>query len=149
MDNLSLADRATIGNMAPEYGATCGIFPVDEETLNYFRLTGRSEDQIELVKQYAMEQGMWRTADWDLVFTDTLELDMATVEAFLAGPKRPQDRVALSGAATALKDVLKAEGISDLDTGFSVQGESYELNHGDVVIAAAITSCTNTSNPVF
>lgn len=146
LDNLSLADRATIGNMAPEYGATCGIFPVDEETLNYLRLTGRSEDQIDLVKQYAIEQGMWRTADWDPVFTDTLGLDMGMVEPSLAGPKRPQDRVALSGASKALKDVLAAEGIADPDAGFPVQGESYELNHGDVVIAA-ITSCTNTSNP--
>lgn len=146
LDNLSLADRATIGNMAPEYGATCGIFPVDEETLNYLRLTGRSEDQIDLVKQYATEQGMWRTADWDPVFTDTMELDMGMVEPSLAGPKRPQDRVALSGASKALKDVLAAEGIADPDAGFPVQGENYELNHGDVVIAA-ITSCTNTSNP--
>ncbi|NKD86628.1 aconitate hydratase AcnA [Haematospirillum jordaniae] len=146
LDNLSLADRATIGNMAPEYGATCGIFPVDEETLNYLRLTGRPESQIELVKLYAMEQGMWRTPNWDPVFTDTLELDMNTVEASLAGPKRPQDRVALSGAAKALKEVLTAEGITDHGKGFAVPGTDYELNQGDVVIAA-ITSCTNTSNP--
>ena len=146
LDNLTLADRATIANMGPEYGATCGIFPIDEETLRYMRLTGREEAQIALVEAYAKEQGMWRTADWEPVFTDSLELDMDAVEPSLAGPKRPQDRVALSGASKALKDVLTAEGISAHDQGFAVAGEGYELHHGDVVIAA-ITSCTNTSNP--
>ncbi|GAB3122790.1 aconitate hydratase AcnA [Novispirillum itersonii] len=146
LDTLTLADRATIANMAPEYGATCGIFPVDAETLTYLRLTGRPEDQIALVEAYAREQGLWRTPEWDPVFTDTLELDMSTVEASLAGPKRPQDRVALSGAASALKDVLTAEGVTDHGKGFAASGESYDLHQGDVVIAA-ITSCTNTSNP--
>ncbi|MGC2854796.1 aconitate hydratase AcnA [Novispirillum sp. DQ9] len=146
LDHMTLADRATIGNMAPEYGATCGIFPVDAETIGYLRLTGRPEEQLALVEAYAKAQGLWRTADWNPVFTDTLELDMATVEPSLAGPKRPQDRVALSGAAQALADALTAEGIADPGKGFAVEGAGYDLHHGDVVIAA-ITSCTNTSNP--
>ena len=146
LDHLTLADRATIANMAPEYGATCGIFPIDAETLNYMRLTGRPEDQLALVEAYAKEQGLWRTPDWNPVFSQTMELDMSTVEPSLAGPKRPQDRVALSGAATALQDTLAAEGITDPAKGYKVEGADYELNHGDVVIAA-ITSCTNTSNP--
>lgn len=146
LDSLTLADRATIANMAPEYGATCGIFPIDTETLAYLRLTGRPEEQIALVEAYAKEQGLWRTPEWEPVFTDTLDLDMSTVETSLAGPKRPQDRVALSGAATALKDVLTAEGVTDHAKGFAVAGADYALHQGDVVIAA-ITSCTNTSNP--
>lgn len=146
LDTLTLADRATVANMAPEYGATCGIFPIDAETLTYLRLTGRPEEQIALVEAYAREQGLWRTADWDPVFSDTLELDMATVETSLAGPKRPQDRVALPDATKALRDVLVAEGVTDPDTGFPVAGEAYALHQGAVVIAA-ITSCTNTSNP--
>jgi aconitate hydratase len=132
--------------MGPEYGATCGIFPIDAETLNYMRLTGRPEETLALVEAYAKEQGMWRTADWAPTFTDVLELDMSTVEPSLAGPKRPQDRVVLSGAATALKEVLTKEGIEDHAKGFAVDGKDWELNQGDVVIAA-ITSCTNTSNP--
>ena len=146
LDALTLADRATIANMAPEYGATCGIFPIDAETLTYMRLTGRPEDQLALVEAYAKEQGLWRTEDWEPVFTETLHLDMSTVEPSIAGPKRPQDRVALSGAVRALKDTLTAEGITDHARGFAVEGADYELNQGDVVIAA-ITSCTNTSNP--
>jgi aconitate hydratase len=146
LDHLTLADRATIANMGPEYGATCGIFPVDDETLKYMRLTGRPEQQLALVEAYAKEQGLWRTADWEPVFTDVLELDLSTVEASLAGPKRPQDRVALSSAHQAFKDVLTAEGITDPAQDFAVEGADYALNQGDVVIAA-ITSCTNTSNP--
>lgn len=146
LDHLTLADRATIANMAPEYGATCGIFPIDAETLKYMRLTGRPEDQLALIEAYAKDQGMWRTDDWAPVFTELLELDMSTVEPSIAGPKRPQDRVLLSGANKALKDALTAEGIADHAKGFAVEGADYELNQGDVVIAA-ITSCTNTSNP--
>jgi len=146
LDHLTLADRATIANMAPEYGATCGIFPVDNETLAYLRLTGRSADQIALVEAYAKEQGMWRDAHWNPVFTDTLELDLSTVEPSMAGPKRPQDRVVLSGVADALKATLTTEGVTDMAKGFAVEGKAFELHHGDVVIAA-ITSCTNTSNP--
>lgn len=146
LDHLTLADRATIANMAPEYGATCGIFPVDNETLAYLRLTGRSAEQIALVEAYSKEQGMWRDANWNPVFTDTLELDLSTVEPSMAGPKRPQDRVVLSGVSNALKSTLTTEGVADLAQGFAVAGKDYELHHGDVVIAA-ITSCTNTSNP--
>jgi aconitate hydratase len=143
---MSLADRATIANMAPEYGATCGFFPVDDETLAYMRSTARPDDQIALVEAYAKEQGLWLD-DVDPVFTDTLELDISTVEPSLAGPKRPQDRVALSNAATAfeaaLKDVFEA---ADMDATAAVAEADYSIGHGDVVIAA-ITSCTNTSNP--
>jgi aconitate hydratase len=149
LDALSLADRATIANMAPEYGATCGFFPVDTATLNYLRLTGREDWQIELVEAYAKAQGFWRNAsDPDPVFTDTLALDMATVQPSLAGPKRPQDKVLLS----AVDDNFNSE----LATGYKKSGESdqrvpvsgagHDIGHGDVVIAA-ITSCTNTSNP--
>jgi len=168
LESMTLADRATIGNMAPEYGATCGIFPVDQETLNYMRLTGREEEQIALVEAYAKAQGMWRGPDWAPAFTDTLGLDLSTVEPSLAGPKRPQDRVALSGASAEFRRTLAVElGVAldqdaadmahegpasaggdphDLDRRFPVVGESHDLGHGDVVIAA-ITSCTNTSNP--
>ncbi len=142
---LSLADRATIANMAPEYGATCGFFPIDKETIRYLGFTGRAPERIALVEAYAKAQGMWREdATPDPVFTDTLELDLAQVEPALAGPKRPQDRVPLAGAAAAFKKHLTAEGASG--AGVPVKGANYELNHGDVVIAA-ITSCTNTSNP--
>ena len=148
LDHLPLADRATIGNMAPEYGATCGIFPVDRQTLDYLRLTSRDVDRIALVEAYAKAQGMWRDANTpDPLFTATLELDMATVEPSLAGPKRPQDRVLLSGAkqafAQALPDLL---GSTDPNASVALDGMDGELAHGDVVIAA-ITSCTNTSNP--
>ncbi len=148
LDHLPLADRATIGNMAPEYGATCGIFPVDRQTLDYLRLTSRDAERIALVESYAKAQGMWRDANTpDPLFTATLELDMATVEPSLAGPKRPQDRVLLSGAkqafAQALPDLL---GSTDPKASVALDDMDGELTHGDVVIAA-ITSCTNTSNP--
>jgi aconitate hydratase len=151
LDTLSLADRATVANMAPEYGATCGLFPIDGETLNYLRFTGREEGQIALVEAYAKAQGLWRdNTTPDPVFTDTLELDISTVESSLAGPKRPQDRVALSGVtksfAEALPDMLKATKKGDAKRTAAVAGADYALHHGDVVIAA-ITSCTNTSNP--
>ena len=151
LDALSLADRATVANMAPEYGATCGLFPIDDETLNYLRFTGREEGQIALVEAYAKAQGLWRDKSApEPIFTDTLELDIGTVEPSLAGPKRPQDRVALSGVtksfAEALPDMLKATKKGDAKRTAAVAGADYALHHGDVVIAA-ITSCTNTSNP--
>ncbi len=145
LDNLSLPDRATIANMAPEYGATCGFFPIDDETLRYMKLTGRDDDVVALVEAYAKEQGMWRDASSpDPVFTDTLELDISTVEASLAGPRRPQDRVPLSGAPEAFKEALPSWQGSKGEA--PVEGADYSLKDGDVVIAA-ITSCTNTSNP--
>ena len=148
LDDMTLADRATISNMAPEYGATCGFFPIDGETLNYLRFTGRNEDRVALVEAYAKAQGMWRDADApEPVFTDTLELDLGTVEPSLAGPKRPQDRVLLSEAAPRfaehLAEELAGKPVSNPTT---VEGADFTLDHGDVVIAA-ITSCTNTSNP--
>jgi len=149
--DLPLADRATIGNMAPEYGATCGFFPVDETTLGYLSLSGREEHRINLVREYCKAQGLWRdAASPDPVFTDTLELDMGTVEPSLAGPKRPQDRVALSSVASSFAKDLAAGtmGVPGDEAGkrVAVEGANYDLGHGDVVIAA-ITSCTNTSNP--
>ncbi|GIW82982.1 MAG: aconitate hydratase [Gemmatales bacterium] len=140
--DLPLADRATIANMAPEYGATCGIFPVDNETLRYLRLTGRSEEQIKLVEAYTKEQGMFRDTNApEAVYSDTLELDLSTVEPCIAGPSRPQDRIPLCDAKRAFQEVLpklKKPGSNGTGGG--------RLQHGSVVIAA-ITSCTNTSNP--
>jgi aconitate hydratase len=148
LDDLALADRATIGNMAPEYGATCGFFPVDQVTLDYLRLSGRDEHRIKLVEAYAKAQGLWR-GETDPKFTDTLELDLSTVQPSLAGPKRPQDRVLLKDAGPAFKtELTKSLGVpaNDVGTKAAVAGTNYEITHGDVVIAA-ITSCTNTSNP--
>jgi aconitate hydratase len=149
LDALTLADRATIANMAPEYGATCGFFPIDEATLDYMRLSGRSDEGIALVKAYARAQGLWREADTpDPVFTETLELDLGSVLPSLAGPRRPQDKVLLSGAAPAFEGEL-AGGYKQADRlqqRVPVAGEAFDIGHGDVVIAA-ITSCTNTSNP--
>ncbi|MFT4027840.1 MAG: aconitate hydratase AcnA, partial [Novosphingobium sp.] len=144
--SLSLADRATLANMAPEYGATCGFFGIDDKTLDYMRLTGRDEDQIEVVEAYAKEQGFWiDPAAADPVFTDTLELDMGTVVPSLAGPKRPQDKVDL----TEVDDVFNADLANVYKKAQSrapVEGMAHDIGDGDVVIAA-ITSCTNTSNP--
>ena len=149
LDQLPLADRATIANMAPEYGATCGFFPIDAETLVYLKMSGRKPTQIALVEAYARKQGLWRGAKTpDPLFTDTVELDLASVEASLAGPKRPQDRVALSQAAGAFAAAL-ADGYGTrpgTPSRTPVPGADYTLGDGDVVIAA-ITSCTNTSNP--
>ncbi len=146
LDTLSLADRATIANMAPEYGATCGFFPIDAETIRYLEFTGRDPHRIKLVEAYAKEQGMWRDASSaDPVFTDTIELDMGTVEPSLAGPKRPQDKIELSVAAPAYLEHLKANAATSKGK-VPVDGENYQLEDGAVVIAA-ITSCTNTSNP--
>ncbi len=145
LDNLSLPDRATIGNMAPEYGATCGFFPIDKETIRYLRLSGRDEALIELVETYARVQGMWREAGSpDPIFTDTMELDISTVEPSLAGPRRPQDRVLLSEMSQSFKEALPSWEPSKGPT--KIEGMDHELSDGDVVIAA-ITSCTNTSNP--
>jgi len=150
--DLPLADRATIANMAPEYGATCGFFPVDDVTLSYMTLTGRDAEQVELVEAYAKQQGMWRNSGDEPVFTSSLALDMGDVESSLAGPKRPQDRVSLGDVPTAFDasnelEVNQAQkphkNVSYRD---SETGESYQLDDGAVVISA-ITSCTNTSNP--
>lgn len=167
--DLPLADRATIANMAPEYGATCGFFPVDEVTLDYLRLSGRPAETVKLVEAYTKAQGLWRNAGQEPVFTDSLALDMGSVEASLAGPKRPQDRVALPNVGQAFSDFLDlqfkptnkeegrleseggggvAVGNADLvgETDYEYDGQTYRLKNGAVVIAA-ITSCTNTSNP--
>ncbi|OYR10551.1 aconitate hydratase AcnA [Brucella grignonensis] len=149
LKNMTLADRATIANMGPEYGATCGFFPVDRETLNYMNTTGRDEHRIELVEAYCRAQGMWRDKGAaDPVFTDILELDMSDVVPSMAGPKRPEGRIALeniaSGFATSLENEYKKT--TGQTARYAVEGEDYDLGHGDVAIAA-ITSCTNTSNP--
>ncbi|QFT86301.1 Aconitate hydratase 1 [Halomonas sp. THAF12] len=173
LKDLPLADRATIANMAPEYGATCGFFPVDDETLTYMRLTGRDEEQIALVEAYCKAQGLWREPGAEPVFSDTLELDMGDVEASLAGPKRPQDRVNLADMPTAFAKVMEDDGkpleapsekgklMSEggqtavgIEESYEhhdsqqvdLEGEAFRLDPGAVVIAA-ITSCTNTSNP--
>ncbi|KZY48274.1 aconitate hydratase [Roseovarius sp. HI0049] len=175
LDHLPLADRATIANMAPEYGATCGFFPIDDETLRYLELTGRDKDRIALVEAYAKENGFWRGADYDPVYTDTLKLDMGSVVPAISGPKRPQDHIALDAAAKKFHDYVKnfrngrdvgeksearweAEGGApepvDIpgDEGHHVRGyvstedSKYQMHDGSIVIAS-ITSCTNTSNP--
>ncbi|SFU59611.1 aconitate hydratase AcnA [Halomonas korlensis] len=172
LDDLPLADRATIANMAPEYGATCGFFPADAETLNYMRLTGRDDAQIALVEAYCKAQGLWRQPGAEPVFSDTLHLDMDEVVASMAGPKRPQDRVALTDIKSTFEQIMQDEGnqiapseedrwlseggqtavgversYDDDDTqDVDIDGTAFKLNHGAVVIAA-ITSCTNTSNP--
>jgi len=149
LNELPLEDRATIGNMAPEYGATCGYFPIDEETIRYLKATGRTKARVDLVTAYAKAQGLWRTPKGeDPEFTDTLSLDLGDVEPSLAGPARPQDRVPLSGAAQGFTESLaKMFGQAGKETmSAEVAGADYRLGHGAVVIAA-ITSCTNTSNP--
>ncbi|MDE9451744.1 aconitate hydratase AcnA [Aliiroseovarius sp. Z3] len=166
LDRLPLADRATIANMAPEYGATCGFFPIDNETLRYLRTTGRDEDRIALVEAYAKENGFWRGEDYAPIYTDTLSLDMGTIVPAISGPKRPQDYTPLDQAAKAFLDVVNeyrgidddpeaakmaAEGPTpkapaDPRKSGAVEGEDYKLRDGSVVIAS-ITSCTNTSNP--
>src|SRR5918996_487760 len=150
LSTLGLADRATIGNMGPEYGATIGYFPIDDETLRYLELTGRDPELIRLVERYAKEQGMFRTdASPDPMFTDTLELDLATVVPSLSGPRRPQDRVPLTESKKSFKEALPSLMKSpDANKTVPVQmnGDKFQLQHGSVVISA-ITSCTNTSNP--
>ncbi|MEH3119070.1 MAG: aconitate hydratase AcnA [Methylorubrum populi] len=149
LDDMPVADRATISNMAPEYGATCGFFPIDRKTIDFLKVTGRQDERIALVEAYAKAQGMWRDAQTpDPVFTDTLELDMGTVRPSLAGPKRPQDRVLLDAAKAGFTDAMEKEfrKASDIASRYAVEGTNFDIGHGDVVIAA-ITSCTNTSNP--
>lgn len=147
LHDLALADRATIANMAPEYGATCGFFPIDEATLTYLRLTSRDEQTIALVESYAKAQGLWHYADAaDPIFTDVLELDLNTVEPSLAGPKRPQDRVSLPQLNSTFDKLLAEAGRLDEKSKSTPTDAGYDMHHGDVVIAA-ITSCTNTSNP--
>ncbi len=144
LKNLTLADRATIANMAPEYGATCGFFPIDEETLKYLEFSGRDKNQVDIVKKYAQEQGLWVSDN--IVFTDTLKLDMSTVVPTISGPKRPQDKVLLTEASKNFdfnfKSITKREAFSTS----KVDGTDYEIKDGSILIAA-ITSCTNTSNP--
>ncbi len=151
LSNLPLADRATIGNMSPEFGSTVAIFPIDGETIRYLELSGRPASDIELIRAYAKAQGLWREdGQADPLYTDVLELDLGTVEPSLAGPRRPQDRIALKDAATAYRKV-EAEQLADGKTGtapvrVSLKGQTFDLDNGSVLIAA-ITSCTNTSNP--
>jgi aconitate hydratase len=147
--SLSIADRATIGNMSPEYGATCGFFPIDDDTLHYLRDTGRPADLIALVQAYAKAQGMYRTKNTpDPVFTDVLKLELGSIEPSLAGPKRPQDRIALKEVKSGFTQSMDKEfsKSAEMSKRVSVEGRDFTLGHGDVVIAA-ITSCTNTSNP--
>jgi aconitate hydratase len=147
--DMSVADRATIGNMAPEYGATCGFFPIDEKTIAYLKTTSRTPERVALVEAYAKHQGMWRDASTpDPVFTDTLELDLTDVVPSMAGPKRPQDKVALDNIKVSFAAAMETEfrKAGELGKRYKVDGANYDLGHGDVVIAA-ITSCTNTSNP--
>ena len=144
LKNLTLADRATIANMAPEYGATCGFFPIDDETLKYLKFSGREKHTVDIVETYAKEQGLWTSND--IVFTDTLSLDMSTVVPTISGPKRPQDKVLLNEAAKNFKKVYE-QVAKKTELSFSkVENEEFEIKDGDIVIAA-ITSCTNTSNP--
>ena len=174
VSTLSLADRATIANMAPEYGATCGFFPIDDETLRYLTQTGRDKDRIALVEAYAKENGFWRDADYAPIYTDTLHLDMNTIVPAISGPKRPQDYIALDKAATEFHKYIEgqrkakdgsenAEGRWEAEggqpepqvipgdegnhkRGYVTGDEAYQLHDGSIVIAS-ITSCTNTSNP--
>ncbi|WP_420334538.1 aconitate hydratase AcnA [Roseibium sp.] len=148
LDNLSLEDAATIANMAPEYGATCGFFPVDRETLKYLEATGRDKDRVALVEAYSRAQGMFRAGGEEPEFTDTLELDITTVVPAVSGPKRPQDRINLSDAASGFAKTMAEEfkKADELSKRVAVEGKDHDLGNGDVVIAA-ITSCTNTSNP--
>jgi len=159
LSSMPLADRATLANMAPEYGATCGFFPIDKETIKYMKLSARDDAQIQLVEDYAKAQGMWHDENSeDPVFTDVLELDLADVEPCISGPKRPQDKILLSNAVSAFEQVLQQTGASKdvvdnlheravgVDAASAKIGDDYDVKNGDVVIAA-ITSCTNTSNP--
>jgi len=144
LKNLTLADRATIANMAPEYGATCGFFPIDDETIKYLKFSGRDKNTISLVESYAKEQNLW--SNNDLIFSDTLKLDLSSIVSTISGPKRPQDKVLLSESAEAFKKVFKQNTGRSKYTEEKIEKENFKLNDGDIVIAA-ITSCTNTSNP--
>jgi aconitate hydratase len=144
LENLTLADRATIANMAPEYGATCGFFPIDEETIKYLKFSGRDQNTVNIVEKYAKEQGLW--ASKEIEFTDTLCLDMSTVVPTISGPKRPQDKVLLTNASTGFKKVFKEATERKKQKTSKVEKTDYEIKDGSILIAA-ITSCTNTSNP--
>ena len=144
LKNLTLADRATIANMAPEYGATCGFFPIDDETLKYLKFSGRDDQNVEIVKKYAQEQGLW--ASLDVEFTDTLSLDMSTIVPTISGPKRPQDKVLLTNASSNFKKVFSEITKKEEPNIYYVEKEDFKITDGNVLIAA-ITSCTNTSNP--
>ena len=146
LNHLPLADRATIANMAPEYGATCGFFPIDSETIRYLHSTGRDEDRIALVEAYAKENGLWRGNDYAPIYTDTLHLDMGTIVPAISGPKRPQDFVALTDGQTAFRREMENTFKRPMGKEVTVSGEDYTMESGKVVIAS-ITSCTNTSNP--
>ncbi|MCU9838043.1 aconitate hydratase AcnA [Ruegeria sp. WL0004] len=146
LDKLPLPDRSTIANMAPEYGATCGFFPIDDETLRYLRQTGRDEDRIALVEAYAKENGFWRGANYAPIYSSTLELDMGTIVPAISGPKRPQDYLPLTGAKSAFAREMTETFKRPADKEVAVEGEDYTMSSGKVVIAS-ITSCTNTSNP--
>ena len=144
LKNLTLADRATIANMAPEYGATCGFFPIDDETIKYLKFSGRDKNLILLVENYAKEQNLW--SNNDLIFSDTLKLDLSSIVSTISGPKRPQDKVLLSESTESFKKVFKQNTGRSKYTEEKIEKENFKLNDGDIVIAA-ITSCTNTSNP--
>ena len=146
LDHLPLADRATIANMAPEYGATCGFFPIDDETLRYMHMTGRDEGRIALVEAYAKANGMWRGPDYDPVYTSTLHLDMGEIVPAISGPKRPQDYLPLTDAKASFAKEMEASFKRPQGVEVAVEGQDYKLSSGKVVIAS-ITSCTNTSNP--
>ncbi|MDG1154902.1 MAG: aconitate hydratase AcnA, partial [Paracoccaceae bacterium] len=146
LDNLPLADRATIANMAPEYGATCGFFPIDTETLRYLRNTGRNEERVLLVEAYAKVNNLWRNDDYDPMYTDTLKLDMSSIVPAISGPKRPQDYVRLDNAKQAFLKEMNETFKRPIDKKVNVEGEDFKMSSGKVVIAS-ITSCTNTSNP--
>ena len=146
LNHLPLADRATIANMAPEYGATCGFFPIDSETIRYLHSTGRDEDRVALVEAYAKENGLWRGNDYAPIYTDTLHLDMGTIVPAISGPKRPQDFVALTDGQTAFRREMANTFKRPMGKEVTVSGEDYTMESGKVVIAS-ITSCTNTSNP--
>jgi aconitate hydratase len=146
LDNLPLADRATIANMAPEYGATCGYFPVDDETIRYLEISGRDKDRVALVEAYAKANGFWRGKDYKPKYTDELVLDMSSIEPAISGPKRPQDYVKLSKAKETFEKEMKENFQRPLDNEISVEGQNYKMSSGKIVIAS-ITSCTNTSNP--
>ena len=150
LEQLPLADRATLGNMSPEFGSTCAIFPIDNETLRYLKLSGRDAEHIKLIEAYAKEQGLWRSKGQAIAdYSDVLELDMGTVEPSIAGPKRPQDRIALSEADSAYKrdvQVLTANRKEGGSAVANLDGNDVDIEDGAILIAA-ITSCTNTSNP--
>ena len=146
LDNLSLGDRATIANMAPEYGATCGIFPIDDETLDYMKLSNRDESQIDLIRKYSEEVGLTRNDCNDAIYSESIELDVSTVLPSIAGPKRPQDRINLKDAKASFEKELAVLDPKNKGSEITIEDENFTINNGDIVIAA-ITSCTNTSNP--